>query len=148
MYYVDFLFCLCYPFMTQRSIFSVKFIFDHKFLPRSPTMAFSSVRDTIVLIQPDNSVLTSVYRKPTHTDLYLQWDSQHHLSAKYSVINTLRHRAKTVCSNHHLLKEEEDHLNRALSKCRYPVWALNRARMNTMDNNNRRNKTTYNTNSN
>ena len=27
--------------------------------------------DTIVLIQPDNSLLTSVYRKPTHTDLYL-----------------------------------------------------------------------------
>ena len=84
-------------------------------------------QDTIVLIQPDNSLLTSVYRKPTRTDLYLQWDSHHHLSAKYSVINTLRHRAKTVCSNHQLLKEE-DHLNRALSNCRYLPWALNRAR--------------------
>ena len=47
--------------------------------------------DTIVLIQLDKSLLTSVYRKPTHTDLYQQWDSHHHLSAKYSVINTLRH---------------------------------------------------------
>ena len=28
--------------------------------------------DTKVLIQSDNSLLTSVYRKPTHTDLYLQ----------------------------------------------------------------------------
>ena len=28
--------------------------------------------DTIELIQPDNSLLTSVYRKPTLTDLYLQ----------------------------------------------------------------------------
>ena len=36
--------------------------------------------DTIVLIQPDNSLLTSVYRKPTHTDLYLQCDSHHHLA--------------------------------------------------------------------
>ena len=79
--------------------------------------------DTIVLIQPGNSLLTSVYRKPIHTDLYLQWDSHHHLPAKYSVINTLRHRAKTVCSNHQLLKEEDDHLNRALSNCRYPGWA-------------------------
>ena len=42
------------------------------------------------LPQPDNSLLTSVYRKPTHTDLYLQWDSHHHLSARLSVINTLR----------------------------------------------------------
>ena len=27
--------------------------------------------DTVVLPQPDNSILTSVYRKPTNTDLYL-----------------------------------------------------------------------------
>ena len=103
--------------------------------------------DTIVLIQPDNSLLTSFYRKPTHTDLYLQWDSHHNLSPKYSVINTCRHRAKTICSNHHLLKKE-DHLNKALSNCRYPAWALNRAKMNTMENSKRKTKTTYNTNSN
>ena len=101
--------------------------------------------DTLVHKQPDNSLLTSVYRKPTHTHLYLQWDSHHHLSAKYSVINTLRHRAKTVCSNHHLLKEE-DHLHRALSNCRYPAWALNRARINTMNNNkNKKRKSQSNT---
>ena len=63
---------------------------------------------------PDNSLLTSVYRKPTHTDLHLHWNGHHHLSAKFSVINTLKDRAKTVCSNHHLLKEEEVHLNTAL----------------------------------
>ena len=34
----------------------------------------------------------SVYRKPTHTDLYLPWDSNHNLSAKYRVIKTLTHR--------------------------------------------------------
>ena len=84
--------------------------------------------DTIDLPQPDNSLLTSVYRKPTHTDLYLWWDIHHHLSSKYSVINTLKHRARTVCSNNQLLMEEEDHLNRALSNCRYPTWALNRAK--------------------
>ena len=66
------------------------------------------------------------YRKPTHTDLYLHWDSHHDLYAKLSVINTLKHRAKTVCSSYYLLKEEEDHLNKALRRCKYPVWALNR----------------------
>ena len=74
---------------------------------------------TIVMPQPDNSLLTSVYRKLTHTDLYLCWNSHHHLSAKFSVINTLKHRAKKICSTHHLLKEE-DHLNRALKRCKYP----------------------------
>ena len=83
--------------------------------------------DTIVMPQPGNSLFTSVYRKPTHTDLYLNWNSHHHLSAKFSVINTLKHRAKTVCSNNQLLKEEEDHLNRALRRCKYPEWALSRA---------------------
>ena len=41
---------------------------------------------TIVMSQFDNSLLTSVYREPMYTDLYLQWDSHHHLSAKFSVI--------------------------------------------------------------
>ena len=102
-------------------------------------------------VKPDGSLpflLTSVYRKPPHTDLYLQWDSHHHLSAKYSGINTLRCMAKTVCSNHHLLKNEEDHLDKALSNCRYPAWALNRAKMNTLENSKRKTKPTYNTNSN
>ena len=49
-----------------------------------------------------------------NTDLYLQWDSHHNLAAKYSVINTLTHRAKTVCSSPQLLKEEEDHFRQAL----------------------------------
>ena len=83
--------------------------------------------DTLVMPQPDKSLLTSMHRKPTHTDLYLNWNSHHHLSAKLSVINTLKHRAKTVCSNNQLLKEEEDHLNRALRRCKYPEWALSRA---------------------
>ena len=44
--------------------------------------------------------------------------------------------------------EEEDHLNRALSNCRYPAWALNRAKLTNMHNNKRRkNKTTNNLNS-
>ena len=43
------------------------------------------------------------------------------------MINTLKHRARTVCSNVHLLQEEEDHLNKALKRCKYPDRALSRA---------------------
>ena len=41
---------------------------------------------------------TTVYRKPTHTDKYLDWNSNHSLAAKRSVIQALIHRAKMVCS--------------------------------------------------
>ena len=52
--------------------------------------------DTIVKPEADGTLFITVYRKPTHTDQYLQQDSHHHLSAKFSVIHTLSHRASTV----------------------------------------------------
>ena len=81
-----------------------------------------------ILITPgrDGSLSTSVYRKPTHTDLYLQLDSQHTLTSKYNVIGTLQHRAQTICSNPQLLLKEEQHLKSALKKCKNPTWALNK----------------------
>ena len=82
--------------------------------------------DTTVKPEADGSLSITVYRKPTHTDQYLQWDSHHHLSAKFSVINTLTHRAKTVCSNPELLHKEMDHLRMALTQCKYPKWALDK----------------------
>ena len=78
------------------------------------------------LPEADGSLSISVYRKPTHTDQYLQWDSHHHLSAKFSVIQTLSHRASTVCSNPELLQKEKEHLRKALTKCNYPKWALDK----------------------
>ena len=53
--------------------------------------------DAIVKPEANGGLSITVYRKPTHMDQYLEWDSHHHLSAKYSVINTLTQRAKTVC---------------------------------------------------
>ena len=52
--------------------------------------------DTIVKPEADGTLSITVYRKPKHTDQYLQWDSHHHLSAKFSVIHTLLHRAYSV----------------------------------------------------
>ena len=82
--------------------------------------------DTIVKPEADGTLSITVYRKPTHTDNYLQWESQHHLSAKFSVIHTLSHRAETVCSNPELLCKEKAHLRKALTQCKYPKWALDK----------------------
>ena len=83
--------------------------------------------DILVTPEDHGSLKTSVFRKQTHTDLYLQWDSHHTIPSKYSVAGTLFHRASTVCSTPQLLQEEEDHLFRALTKCKYPTWAIKRA---------------------
>ena len=81
--------------------------------------------DTLVTIPPDNTFSTSVYRKPTHRDQYLHWDSNHHITAKQSVFNTLAHGAKTVSSTQDLLNKELSHIKIALHHCQFPTWALN-----------------------
>ena len=62
--------------------------------------------DTLVTAKGDGSLSTSIYRKPTHTNQYLQLDSHHAIANKYSVINSLIHRAKNICSNQDQLEEE------------------------------------------
>ena len=61
--------------------------------------------DTLTKPTP-NSIESTVYRKHTHTDRYLDYNSNHPISAKLSVIHTLTHRAKQVCSTPELLAKE------------------------------------------
>ena len=84
-----------------------------------------------VLITPieDRSLDTTVYRKPTYTDLYPQWDSNHTLTSKYGVVGALHHRAQLICSSPKLLQQEEKHPHQALTRCNYPEWALKRAKL-------------------
>ena len=81
--------------------------------------------DTLITIQPDNTFSTTVYRKPTHTDQYLHWDSNHHITAKQSVFNILAHRAKTVSSTQASMDKELDHIKTTLKHCQFPSWVLN-----------------------
>ena len=82
--------------------------------------------DILITLKEDGRLSPSVYSKPTHTELYLQWDSHHTIPSKYSVVGTLYHRAKTNCSSPQLLQEEEQHLFQALNRCKYPTWTLYR----------------------
>ena len=85
--------------------------------------------DILITPKEDGSLSTTVYRKPTHTDLYIQWGSNHTVSSKYSVVGSLHHRAKTICSSQDLLQQEEDHLKQALTRCKYPAWAINKIKI-------------------
>ena len=81
---------------------------------------FIPLLDTLVSQGPINTLDTLVYRKPTHMDQYLHWDSNHHLPAQYSVCNTLANRARVVCTSQPAFIQEEDHIKQALIRCSYP----------------------------
>ena len=50
------------------------------------------------------------------------------------MISTLTHRAKTVCTGLELLNKEIQHLRRALTKCKYPKWALDKVESKLLNN--------------
>ena len=66
-------------------------------------------------------ILCNKYVYYTVENLHL--DSHHNLSAKYSVSDTLIHRAETVFSNPQLLQEEK-YIRGTLQRWKYPNWKI------------------------
>ncbi|XP_072042909.1 uncharacterized protein [Amphiura filiformis] len=84
--------------------------------------------DCHVQINNERKLTTVVYRKPTHTDHYLQFGSHHPLVHKLGVIRTLHYRAETIISEEINIPHEKDHIDGALRKCGYPDWAFEQAK--------------------
>ena len=70
-------------------------------------------------------IAVSVYRKPTHTDRYLDFNSSHPILAKRAVVRALMDRVENVCSDPDILAKEMEHLNRVLCYNNYPQWIIN-----------------------
>ena len=68
----------------------------------------------------DGSLVTSVYRKPTHTDRYLQYDSHHPTHVKRGVVRCLFERAQSIAQGRESQKEEK-HLKEVLGHNGYPA---------------------------
>ena len=56
----------------------------------------------VLVTKVENQLSTTIYRKPTHTDLYLNYNSNHHPRIKSGVITCLAHRARTICSEENI----------------------------------------------
>ncbi len=76
--------------------------------------------DVLLTREEDGTVSTSVYRKPSHTDQYLDFESHHPMAHKRAVVRTLMHRAEALCCSGVSRALEEKRLQEALEKNGYP----------------------------
>ena len=76
--------------------------------------------DTSVSRESNGLLTTTVYRKPTHTDQYLAYDSHHPQSVKRGIVKCLYDRAKYLTSKPSAISEEKKHLSSVLVSNGYP----------------------------
>ena len=80
--------------------------------------------DILITRQTDLSLVTSLYRKPTFSGLYLQWDSFVPKSFKRGLVNCLFGRAWCICSNYILFHKEAEFIKKTLLSNGYPSTFL------------------------
>ena len=76
--------------------------------------------DTSVIRDSNGLLTTSVYRKPTHTDQYLAYDSHHPQSVKRGIVKCLYDRAKHLITTPSVISKEKKHLSSVLVSNGYP----------------------------
>jgi len=84
--------------------------------------------DLLVKRSPSGHLLSAVYRKPTHSDSYLNFRSEHPIQHKQSVFNTLFQRAKKLSSTAQDLDSELKYVKRTLLLNGYPKWIIKNRR--------------------
>ncbi|XP_072030152.1 uncharacterized protein, partial [Amphiura filiformis] len=101
---------------------SIKFTYEEEKEGKIPFL------DTLIVRKPDGSVKLLVYRKPTHTDQYLSFKSEHPLHQKMGVVRTLFDRMYSVVTDEKDRANEEKHVRGALKNCGYPKWAVDQVK--------------------
>ena len=101
--------------------------------------------DTLTKRNDEGQLSFTVYRKPTHTDQYLQFASNQPLQHKLGVVSTLYHRCMVLCSEEDSKIKEIEHLKKVLSVSGYTKATWNTATA-ARDPTSRKNPTTADTN--
>ena len=82
--------------------------------------------DTLNKVLDDGSVDVTIYRKKTHTDRYLCYDSHHAPQHKVAVVRTLYCRAEKLLNNEEHKTNEKHHLHSVLQANGYPGKFIDR----------------------
>ena len=80
----------------------------------------------VLVTQEEEKLTTSLYRKPTHTRLYLLWDSSQNRRYKIGLIKTLVILTYCTCSRKEIVNKELDLLRKALINNGYPLHIIRR----------------------
>ena len=76
--------------------------------------------DTRITHHPNGSLSTTVFRKSTHTDKYLDFQSHHPLAHKVAVPHPLFDHTKKICSDFPDSEKEKEHVAKVLQSNGYP----------------------------
>jgi len=102
---------------------SIKFTYEKETDGKLPFL------DTLIVKKSDGSVKLLVYRKPTHTDQYLNYGSHHPLHQKLGVIRTLYDRMETIVTEQKDKEDEGKKVQEALKNCGYPSWTFEKVKI-------------------
>ena len=91
--YVDDFFCI-----IKRSNVETALVYLNSLFPSIIFTVEKEQDGTLVLVSRlvDGSMMTSVYRKPAHTDRYLSYNSNHQPHVKRGIIKSLLNRARGI----------------------------------------------------
>ena len=73
-----------------------------------------------LITRQGNNLEVDVYRKPMHTDRYIDFNSHHDIKCKISTARTLIHRAQTLPTKHTSKQDELNHITTTLKCNGYP----------------------------
>ena len=83
-----------------------------------------SFLDVLLTQTTDGSIVTSIYRKPTFSGLYMKWDSFVPKSHKKGLVNSLVFRAWKLCSSYVLFHSEIMFVKELLMSNGYPANSI------------------------
>lgn len=101
---------------------SIKFTFEKEQERKLPFLDIQQER------LPDKTIKATVFRKKTHRDQYLNFNSHHLLHQTLGVVRSLLDRKDCVITTEEDKQVEEKHTEKALGQCNYPKWSTDLAK--------------------
>jgi len=80
--------------------------------------------DLLIIWKDTGAVNLQIYRKPTHTDQYLNFNSHHPIEPKLCVVRTFFDRSQSLISDSTDRHAEDLHTEKALRDTGYPDWTF------------------------